>query len=85
MVKCTHHRNDYSVVVRGIDTSERVSPSWIPGSDKVLMSDNYNSFSDIIKSKLAKDAVIELDGCNTARQWTRGGTKYCEAIEQGLT
>ena len=28
MVKCTNYRNDYSVIVSGVDTIKRISSQW---------------------------------------------------------
>ena len=83
-INISGHGNRYTMMIVKGNNPLDGSIFWIPGSDKVLMSDNYNSFSDIIKSKLAKDAVIELDGCNTARQWTRGGQNIARQLSRDL-
>jgi len=48
---------------------------WEPSvtGDSVWMSDKGDKFSDLIRDKLAKNAMIDLNGCNTGRicKWVK--------------
>ncbi|MFH1371049.1 MAG: RHS repeat-associated core domain-containing protein [Planctomycetota bacterium] len=78
-----HGSRNAMMIVRGRNPNDG-SLYWITGSDQVQFSDNYENFSDFIRSKLANGAVIELDGCNTARQWTRRSNNISRQLSREL-
>lgn len=62
---------------------------WAPGMEEVLMSDNYESFADFVRSKLAPDALITLNGCRTASEGfagfrTKGGENIARQLSREL-
>ncbi|MBQ9432498.1 MAG: RHS repeat-associated core domain-containing protein, partial [Kiritimatiellae bacterium] len=70
---------------------------WEPSvtGDSVWMSDKGDKFSDLIRDKLAQNAMIDLNGCNTGRicKWVKNiwyikrfyvEKKHSTTIERGI-
>lgn len=62
-----HGSREGIMIVEGRDLNKG-SLFWTDTMQHVSMSDNYQSFADLIGPKLASSAEIYLNGCNTARE-----------------
>ncbi len=88
-ITITGHGNRNGMMIvngRKVDDGSLI---WMPGMDKVRMSDNSESIADFVRTKLAPDSVIELNGCNTAREGlfgfkTGGGENITKQLSREL-